>query len=48
MLNWEHFFDLFLVDHDMACHFEASGQWVEIDTPEDYALALEKFAPRTE
>ncbi len=44
MLNWEHLFNLFLPTHDVACHFEPSDQWLEIDTPEDYALALEKFA----
>jgi len=44
MLNWEHLFNQFLPAHDIACHFEPSDQWVEIDTPEDYALALEKFA----
>jgi choline kinase len=48
MLNWEHLFNQFLPAHDIACHFEPSGQWVEIDTPEDYVLALEKFASGAE
>jgi choline kinase len=29
---------------DVACHFDPSDQWVEIDTPEDYTLARQKFA----
>ncbi len=45
MLNWEHLLNQFLARHDVACHFEPSERWVEIDTPEDYAVALEKFAP---
>ena len=48
MLNWEHLFNQFLPTHDIACHFEPSDQWVEIDTPEDYVLALEKFASGAE
>jgi choline kinase len=46
MLNWEHLFNQFLPTHDVTCHFEPSDQWVEIDTPEDYVQALEKFAPQ--
>tara|TARA_Y100001934_G_scaffold169862_1_gene201772 strand:+ start:193 stop:957 length:765 start_codon:yes stop_codon:yes gene_type:complete len=45
MLNWEHLLNRFLPNHDVACHHEPSDKWVEIDTPEDYAVALEKFAP---
>lgn len=45
LLNWEHLLNQFLARHDVACHFDPSDQWMEIDTPEDYAAALEKFAP---
>lgn len=48
MLNWEHLLNRFLLKHEVTCHNESSDKWVEIDTPEDYALALEKFAPRGE
>lgn len=34
----------FLLDHDVACQFEESTDWVEIDTPEDYELAKTKAA----
>ena len=44
-LNWEHLLNRFLLRHDVACLQESSGQWVEIDTPGDFARAREKFAP---
>lgn len=46
LLNWEHLFNQFLLEYNVSCHFENSDQWMEIDTPKDYKLALEKFAPR--
>lgn len=46
MLNWEHLLNRFLLKHDVACHHESSAQWIEIDTPVDFASAREKFAPR--
>ena len=44
MLNWEHLLNEFLMREDVTCHFDPSDQWVEIDTPEDYTLARQKFA----
>ncbi|MEC8928629.1 MAG: phosphocholine cytidylyltransferase family protein [Verrucomicrobiota bacterium] len=42
-LNWEHLLNAFLPRHDVACHFESSEDWIEIDTPEDYQSAQSKF-----
>lgn len=41
--NWEHVLNEFLPGHDIATHFNDSGKWIEIDTPEDYKMAQEKF-----
>lgn len=41
--NWEHLFSLYLLNHDVAVHFEHSDKWIEIDNREDYNRALEIF-----
>lgn len=42
-LNWEHPMGRFFLDHDVSCYYEESDEWVEIDTPEDYAEAKRLF-----
>ena len=42
-LNWEHLINQFVADNPMAAWYEQSDKWVEIDTPEDYELAKQKF-----
>jgi len=42
-LNWEHLLNTFLPCHDIACHFETSEDWIEIDTTEDFQVAQAKF-----
>lgn len=41
--NWEHLFSQYLMNHDVAVHFENSEKWIEIDNREDYNRALEIF-----
>jgi len=41
--NWEHIMNRFLPAHDVWAYHEASGESVEIDTPEDYQEACRKF-----
>jgi len=44
ILNWEHLLNVYLQRRCMMAQFEASNQWIEIDTPEDFAAAERKFA----
>lgn len=43
-LDWEHLLNQFFAAHYVACHFDASTHWAEIDTPEDYEAAVKLFA----
>lgn len=38
-LNWEHLLNEFLPTFKVGVHFNKSTQWIEIDTPEDFAKA---------
>ncbi|MBL6765231.1 MAG: NTP transferase domain-containing protein [Verrucomicrobiae bacterium] len=40
--NWEHPLNRFIARHDVAGHHEASEDWIEIDTPEDFEAACAK------
>jgi choline kinase len=42
-LNWEHLLNACLVEQPLAARFVGGGQWIEIDTPEDYADAMRIF-----
>ncbi len=44
LLNWEHLLNQFLPRHPVACHFDPSEDWIEIDTPEDLEHATQKFS----
>lgn len=44
LLNWENPLNIFLFHHNVASQFEASTDWVEIDTLEDYRSAQEMSA----
>ena len=43
ILNWEHLLNVYLREGRMMAHFNDSDQWIEIDTPEDFATAQQKF-----
>jgi choline kinase len=43
LLNWEHLINQYVVDNPMAAWYDPSNKWVEIDTPEDYDAAKNKF-----
>lgn len=42
-LNWEHLLNACLSEQPMTSRFVPGGQWIEIDTPEDYAEARRIF-----
>lgn len=41
--NWEHLLNDFLPKEKIGTHFNDSGKWIEIDTPEDFEQATNLF-----
>ncbi len=43
LLNWEHLLNVYFPHHKVGYEMTDSKRWVEIDTPEDFNMAVEIF-----
>jgi len=43
LLNWEHLLNIYFPAHEVSYEMTESKKWVEIDTPEDFNMAVEIF-----
>lgn len=43
LLNWEHLLNVYFPAHEVGFEMTESKKWVEIDTPEDFNMAVEIF-----